>query len=132
MYRPTHREIDRKLAAAKEALATGRALFANPAKSVGELMALSIGDSEELWPLLVRLLNEIARENYAGSSPPMKAYEKAIAGSDLFAFAWESRWLGMPMYVKFALKEERFYLVSLHKSSPRRAGKVHHEVLAVR
>ena len=51
---------------------------------------------------------------------PKKSYEKAIAGLELFAFSWWSEKLAKQMYIKFVLKNERFYYVSLHQS--RRLG----------
>ena len=55
-------------------------------------------------------------KDYAGTWPPQKSYEKTIAGKELFAFCWHSEKFGKKMYIKFALKENRYYYLSLHKS----------------
>ena len=114
--RPTHRELHKKIEEAKEALACGRCLFANPAKAVGELYALDIGDSSEVWTLIRTLLSEIEAADYAGSRPPQRSYEVLIAERELFAFSWKSAKLNKAMYLKFALKDHCYYYVSLHPS----------------
>ncbi len=55
-------------------------------------------------------------KDYAGTRPPQKSYEKAIAGKELFAFCWDSKKIGQKMYIKFALKDNRYYYLSLHIS----------------
>ncbi|MFZ0565930.1 MAG: hypothetical protein WAM28_07080 [Chlamydiales bacterium] len=52
--RPSKREIDKKISEAKKALSENRGYFANSSKIVGELMELEIGDTEEVWPLIIR------------------------------------------------------------------------------
>ena len=46
---------------------------------------------------------------------PKKSYEKAILGSELFAFRWASKIFGCLMYLKFAVKGENLWIVSLHR-----------------
>lgn len=116
--RPTHRELTKKIAEAKAALSNQEGLFADPSKTVPELTALNIGDTEEVWPLIQELLEEIDPSHYTGGRPPLKSYEKAIEGKELFAFSWDSQKLSRRMYLKFALKDKRFYYVSLHKDHP--------------
>ena len=81
-------------------------------------MALNILDSKDVWPLIEELLFEIEPENYVGGRPPVKAYEKTIEGLDLFAFSWESEKLSGRIYIKYALKEGKYYYVSLHDDRP--------------
>lgn len=114
--RPSTHEIDKKIYAAKKALSEKRGYFANSSKIVGELMELDIGDTEEVWLLIIELLEEIEIDDYAGSRPPMRSYESSIANCELFAFSWMSRKLQQEMYLKFTVKEGDFYYVSLHKS----------------
>lgn len=114
--RPSKKEIDKRLNEAKDALQNQCVLFANEAKSVGELMALEIGETEELWPLIFDLIEELEFDDYAGRYPPEKSYEPTIANCELWAFSWNSNLLKKPMYLKFAIKEGVFYYVSLHKS----------------
>jgi len=64
--RPTYREIDHRLKEAKEALQNGCAVFANQSKVVGEIMELGIGDTNEVWDLIICLLNELTAKDYTG------------------------------------------------------------------
>lgn len=116
--RPSDKELAGKLRAAKVALQLSPGFFADPGKVVGELNDLGIGRSSEVWPLIQRLLDEIGPSDYSGGRPPYKAYEKSIEGRELFAFSWVSQELGLKMYLKFALKDNRFYYVSLHQDRP--------------
>ena len=117
--RPRHKELSGKLKSAKEILTSKKeGLFANPSKAPSELMALDILETEKIWPLIVELLDEITPEDYSGGRPPQKAYEPTIEGSELFAFSWNSQKLSRRMYIKFVLKDETFYYVSLHEDRP--------------
>lgn len=114
--RPSDGELDKKLKAAKAALKTQTGLFANFNKTVGELDALNIEKPNQIWELIAELLEEILPQDYVGSRPPAPSYEKTIAGEELFAFCWDSKKLGQKMYIKFALKNNRYYYLSLHRS----------------
>lgn len=114
MNRPSDSELYKKLDEARKALNCKPGVFANPAKTVGELGDLDINDSAEVWTLIKGLLEEIKPDDYAGGRPPQKSYEKIIEGRELFAFSWLSKMLGKKMYIKFALKDHRYYYVSLH------------------
>jgi hypothetical protein len=116
--RPSTKELSGKLSDAIQVLSDEDGLFADPGKVVWELNALGIDDSKEVWDLIRQILPEIKPEHYTGSRPPQKSYEKSIEGRELFAFSWESTYLGKKMYLKFALKNERFYYVSLHHDKP--------------
>lgn len=114
--RPSHRELIKRLNEAKEFLRNRHGVFANPSKAVGELNDLDIGDTNDVWQLIRELLEEISPKDYKGARPPQKSYEKAIAGSELFAFCWWSPKCAKQIYIKFVLKNERYYYVSLHQS----------------
>lgn len=116
MQRPSQHELHKKIEEAKAALQGGRCLFANPAKAVGELYALDIDDSSEVWALIRAFLNEIEPDDYAGARPPQRSYEELIAERELFAFSWKCEKLNKKMYLKFALKDRCYYYVSLHPS----------------
>lgn len=116
--RPSVKELTGKLKEAQELLYKQEGLFADPGKVVGELNALGIGDSKEVWELIKTILPEIKTEDYTGGKPPQKSYEKTIDGKELFAFSWESKHLGKKMYLKFAIKGDRFVYVSLHEDRP--------------
>jgi hypothetical protein len=113
--RPTHRELIKRIREAKEFLNDRNGLFANPSKTIGELNDLDIADSNDVWKLIRELLDEISPDDYRGSKPPQKSYEKIIADSELLAFSWWSPKLEKKMYIKFVLKNERYYYVSLHE-----------------
>jgi hypothetical protein len=83
---------------------------------VGELYDLEIESPNQVWKLIIELLDEIFPKDYAGGRPPQTSYEKPIEDQELFAFCWNSKKLGKIMYLKFALKENRYYYVSLHRS----------------
>ena len=114
--RPSDRELTNRLKEAKEFLKNRPGVFANQVKAVGELNDLEIGDADTLWPLIRELLEEISAKDYRGTRPPQKSYEKAIAGLELLAFSWWSSKYTKQMYIKFVLKNERYYYVSLHES----------------
>lgn len=114
--RPSDRELIKRLNEAKEFLKNRHGVFANPSKSVGELNDLDIGDANDVWLLIREFLEEISPKDYRGSRPPQKSYEKAIAGLELLAFRWWSSKCAKQMYIKFVLKDERYYYVSLHQS----------------
>ncbi len=116
--RPSDRELLKRIKEAIESLKNCYGLFANFAKAVGELNDLNIGDSNDVWDLIAELLDEITPKDYAGTRPPQKSYEKTTMGKELFAFSWWSFKLKKKMYIKFALKDGRYYYVSLHESRP--------------
>lgn len=114
--RPSDRELTKRLDEAKEFLKNRNGVFATPSKVVSELNDLDIGDTNDVWQLIRELLEEISPNDYKGSKPPQKSYEKAIAGLELLAFSWWSPICAKRMYIKFVLKNERYYYVSLHQS----------------
>ena len=114
--RPSNREIDKRIKEAKRTLQENDVIFANPCKAMGEINALNLRDTEELRPLVIDLLEEINLQDYAGSCPPQRSYESSISDCELWAFSWDSLRLGKRMYLKFAVKDSRFFLVSIHKS----------------
>ena len=116
--RPSDRELTKRLNEAKKFLKNRYGLFANQSKAVGELNDLDIGETDDVWLLIRELLDEITPKDYKGSRPPQKSYEKAIAGLELLAFSWWSLKYAKQMYIKFVLKDGRYYYVSLHQSRP--------------
>ncbi len=114
--RPSDRELIKRIKEAKEFLKDRQGMFANQSKAVGELNDLDIWDTNEIWVLIRELLEEISPKDYRGARPPQKSYEKVISGLELLAFSWWSTKLSKQMYIKFALKDEHYYYVSLHES----------------
>lgn len=115
-YRPTVRELLKKLEEAKAYLRKPQGRLVNPSKVVSELYVLEAGDTEKVWNLILVLLDEIHPEDYVGGRPPQKSYERSIEGKDLFAFCWWSKKLGKKMYIKYVLHDEHYVYVSLHES----------------
>lgn len=120
--RPSDRELAKRLNEAKEFLKDRHGLFANPSKAVDELSHLDVGDTNDVWQLIRELLEEISPKDYKGTKPPQKSYEKAILGFELLAFSWWSPKFAKQMYIKFVLKNERYYYVSLHQSRLEQKG----------
>ncbi len=71
-----------------------------------------VGDLAKDLPAVFR---EIKPAHYVGLRPPHKSYEEPILNLELFAFRWSSRLFGRDMYLKFAVKEEVLWIVSLHR-----------------
>jgi hypothetical protein len=122
--RPSVKELTGKLKEAHALLCNQEGLFADPGKVVGELNALAISDSKEVWDLLKIILPEIRPDHYTGGKPPQKSYEKSIEGKELFAFSWDCQHLSKKMYLKFAIKGDRFVYVSLHEDRPPKERKL--------
>jgi len=102
--RPSDRELFNRLKEAKESLKQRNGLFANLSKTVGELNSLNMGDSNNVWPLIKELLEEISPKDYRGTRPPQKSYEKSIAGYELLAFSWWSFKFEKQMYTQSVSK----------------------------
>ena len=119
--RPSHKELSKKLREAQEVLSQKDGFFAEPSKNLCELDKLHL-EIEDFWSFIFKILSEIHPENYTGSRPPQKAYETKIIGSELFAFSWTSSFFKKKMYLKFVLRNNNFYLVSLHEDKPIKKG----------
>jgi len=124
MKRPSYSEIQRKLKQAQEAISNSSFVILKP--SVIAIEALELGILfEQINPILIDLLNEIKPANYAGTYPPQRSYEDEISQSELFAFRWKSNKLGCMTYLKFAVKEGRLWLISLHQDRDDPKGRQH-------
>lgn len=109
--RPSHKELDGKLRVARELIVADQFRILKPTITAQDLIELDCSADRETLP---DLLDEISPENYAGQRPPMRAYEEEIRDCELFAFAWNSTKLEKNTYMKFAVKNNVFWLVSLH------------------
>ncbi len=114
MGRPSHKEINRKIKQAKEAVLENRISIINPISTAADALELDI-DIRHIPNILIYLLNEITPNDYAGQYPPQRSYEDEIKDSELLAFQWLSKKLGCRVYLKFAIKENQLWLVSLHQ-----------------
>lgn len=78
---------------------------------------------EEIPDILYELLENTGPRNYVGTRPPQRAYESDISDCELYAFKAASKTVGCMMYFKFTIKEDRFWLISLHKDRQRKGEK---------
>ena len=115
MHRPSHKELTRKLKNARKLSAHQRLSIVEPFSFAADAIELGY-DIEDLCAIVSSLLNEIISDYYVGDRPPQRSYEDCIQGADLFAFEWQSAVLSAKVYCKFALVNDRLWLVSLHKS----------------
>jgi hypothetical protein len=114
MDRPSHKEIDRKIKQAKEAVLENHLSFIDAASIAADALELGYMVSE-ISDILVDLLAEITPKEYVGKSPPQRSYKETILQCELFPFKWVSKRLGCTAYMKFAFKNEQLWLVSLHE-----------------
>ena len=114
MKRPSHRELDGKLKKAWKAASKNRIAFVEPTVIYSDLLDLNFL-VEDLPQKLPVILMEIRPKDYQGQRPPARSYERSILESELFAFRWSSKVFGCQMYLKFALKKDMLWIVSLHK-----------------
>ncbi len=114
MERPSYRELNLKLKQVREAAASKRIRLLQPDSILADLLNLDYL-VEDLANDLPAILQEVSPGDYRGQSPPKKSYEKAILGFELFAFRWDSKVFGCRMYLKFAVKGQDLWIVSLHR-----------------
>jgi len=114
MDRPSHKEISRKIIQAREAVLESRVSIVNPISVASDALELGIS-IEHIGNILADLLKEIKPGEYAGQYPPQCSYEAEIKDCELLAFQWLSKKLGCRVYLRFTIKENQFWLVSLHQ-----------------
>jgi len=114
MDRPSHKEINRKIKQAREAVSENQFSILNPVIIAADAIELGV-DLQNISFILVDLLKEITPNHYAGQYPPQRSYEHDIEGYELLAFRWLSKTLGCRVYLKFTIKGKRMWLVSLHE-----------------
>jgi len=114
MDRPSHKEINRKIKQAREAVSENQFSILNPVIIAADAIELGV-DLQNISFILVDLLEEITPNHYAGQYPPQRSYEHDIEGYELLAFRWLSKTLGCRVYLKFTMKGKRMWLVSLHE-----------------
>ena len=114
MGRPSHKEINRKINEAKEAVSKNKISILNPVSLAVDALELGL-DLRSISNTLTGLLEEITPGHYVGLYPPQRSYEDEIKDCELFAFRWLSKRLGCRTYLKFAIKDNRMWLVSFHE-----------------
>jgi hypothetical protein len=116
--RPTFKELTTRLKEATEAFRTGNWAFLELPLILDDLAKLQLFDERDFQEGVKAALAEIAPEKYKGQRPPAKASKEQIRGRELFAFSWDSKHFGMPVYFKFALQAGTLWIVSLHEDRP--------------
>ena len=114
MDRPSHKEITRKINQAKEAASENQFSILNPVIIAADAVELGV-NLQNISYILIDLLEEIAPNDYVGQYPPQRSYEHDIEGYELLPFRWLSKKLGCRVYLKFTIKGDRMWLVSLHE-----------------
>lgn len=118
MNRPSYKELFNKLREARKAVAENRIALLNPMSLAADAIELDYDIQLELIIALMELLEAATPSDYTGSRPPQRSYEQDIQGLELFAFIVTSRRFKCRVYLKFALAENCFWLVSLHPDRP--------------
>jgi hypothetical protein len=111
--KPTHKALSGKIRQAREAVQSGDIVFLKPAIIAADLLELEC-EAREVPVILAELLAQITPVDYVGTRPPQRSYEEDLMGCELYAFRTASKRLGCEVYFKFALFEERLWLVSFH------------------
>ena len=114
MRRPSYKEINQKIKQAGRAISEHRISLINPISIAADALDLGF-PIESIGKILNDILGEITPKDYAGQLPPQRSYENKIFGSELYSFRWLSKRLGCNAYLKFAIKENQLWLVSLHE-----------------
>ncbi len=114
MERPSFKELYGKIEQAKGAIEKKQIFTIDP--EVIAVDAIELGyEVSKLNKILSIILKEIDPKDYIGNRPPQKSYENEIKGFELFAFRWMSKIFGCESYLKFSIKQDSVYLVSLHQ-----------------
>ena len=114
MGRPFHKEINRKIKQAKEAVSENQFSILNPFIIAADALGLG-ANLQNISYILIDLLEEITPNHYVGQYPPQRSYEHEIEWCELLAFRWLSKKLGCRVYLKFTIKGNRMWLVSFHE-----------------
>ena len=115
MYpRPSYRELNGKLEEARQAASAKRVRFVDPDAIYTDLLEPDFL-IDALADALPKILLEVSPKGYRGQRPPQRSYERPILECELYAFAWDSRVFGCPMYLKFSIKGGYLWIVSLHR-----------------
>jgi hypothetical protein len=118
MLGPSKKEICNKIKRGKEIVTQGKILLVDSDVIAEDAIELGY-QVTNLQNILSQLLDEIRIEHYVGACPPRKSYKPIIKDCELFEFKWTCRIFGCDTYLKYCLKGEVFYLVSLHMDRPK-------------
>jgi len=115
MIRPSPKELHHKITAAQDSVRKGRVALLNQTAIACDAIDLEYDIEHDLLSFLPECLNELTPAEYAGQSPPQKAYAVEISGLELFAFKTTKSPFRFPVYIKFAHADEVLWLVSFHQ-----------------
>jgi len=115
MKQPSRKELSGKLARARQRIASSSIEVVDQESLVADLLDLGCL-VQDLPSILEAVLDEVTEEDYSGDNPPQKSYKPMIRDSELFAFTWTGKRLGCRAYLKFALRGNTLWLVSLHEA----------------
>ena len=117
--RPSVHELDKKICFLRESCKNKKIFPVHDTKLKNELKELNIYFNN-FYKSLYKISFELKPEYYTGHRPPEKSTkEEKIKNAEMFAFSWESEELQEKVYIKFAIKNNQCFLVSLHKDRPR-------------
>ncbi|MFZ3103607.1 MAG: hypothetical protein WA096_02710 [Smithella sp.] len=119
---PSRKTITGKVLLAQKASEKGDIVLVTPDIIVADLMGLG-RSVEEIPQILCELLENTRPDDYVGTHPPQRSYETVISGCELFAFKTTSKKIGCTVYYKFTIKDDKLWLVSLHRDRPEKKGK---------
>jgi hypothetical protein len=124
LERPSPKELWGKIAEAKVLIQKGKWAPSSPAKlkadfdELESVLGVETALLEDQTAILVKALEELQAQHYAGSRPPTPSYEEASRNLDMFPFRWKSAHLNCEMYFKFCLggadKGRRAWVLSIH------------------
>jgi len=114
MKRPTHKELSNKLKQASDFVKDERVGLIKQIVLVEDAIELGYSIEFELFDVLAELLENATPDHYSGSRPPQASYADEISGLELFAFVVEIDRFDDPIYFKFSISQDGFWLVSLH------------------
>ena len=123
MNRPSKKELFNKIRQAGRAIAEGRIEIIDAVAIASDAGELDYDVETELVDILQNVLSEVTPDHYKGTRPPQTSYKPQIDGLELFAFVVEPACFKCSVYIKFALTQDAFWLVSLHKDRPEKEEK---------
>ena len=115
--RPSFRELNNKIRQAQKAVIERKVVILDYEVVLADSFDLKF-EMGKIHEVLSEVLHEISPGEYAGTRPPQRSYEKEILDQDLYAFHGLSKRFGCRVYLKFALNQDRLWLISLHRDHP--------------
>jgi len=104
--------ISKQIERAKTAVINKKCFFYPASQNnVMEFMNLDIDSSDEIWPLISELLNELIPQHRAKTN--FKALDNLSPQSEPITFIWHSERLKKKVQLTFILLSDNFYYFSL-------------------